>query len=85
MIDVDISVMQSGHVILPRTVLTARAGEITVLTGVSGSGKTSLLKALIGAVPERSEVIGEVSVESSEWRDVNPLELSSCELSLIHI
>lgn len=81
MIDVDISVMQSGHVILPRTVLTARAGEITVLTGVSGSGKTSLLKALIGAVPERSEVIGGVSVESSEWRDVNPLELSSCELA----
>lgn len=81
MIEVDISVMRSGHVILPRTVLTARAGEITVLTGVSGSGKTSLLKALIGAVPEKSEVNGAIFVEAAGKRKINPLELPATELA----
>ncbi|WP_246819595.1 MULTISPECIES: ABC transporter ATP-binding protein [Corynebacterium] len=81
MIDVDISVRQGRHVILPRTMLTARAGEVTVLTGESGSGKTSLLKALIGAVPEKSEVFGAISVESNECRVLNPLELSETELA----
>ncbi|MCQ9170795.1 ABC transporter ATP-binding protein [Corynebacterium amycolatum] len=61
--------------------LTARAGEVTVLTGESGSGKTSLLKALIGAVPEKSEVFGAISVESNECRVLNPLELSETELA----
>lgn len=64
MVDVDIAIRKGNRVILPRTVFTARTGTITVLTGVSGSGKTSLLKAMVGAMPEDVEVAGTVTVES---------------------
>ena len=43
-----------GSHILRDVSLEARAGEITVILGRNGVGKTTLLKSLMGVVPVRS-------------------------------
>jgi urea transport system ATP-binding protein len=47
-----------GSHILRDVSLTAKAGQITVLLGRNGVGKTTLLKALMGLVPVRAGHIG---------------------------
>ena len=42
-----------GSHILRDVSLTAKAGQVTVLLGRNGVGKTTLLKALMGLVPVR--------------------------------
>lgn len=37
--------------------LRARAGELTVITGPSGSGKSSLFEAIMGFLPSRGEIL----------------------------
>lgn len=93
MINADIAIHKGNHIIVPRTVFTAHSGTITVLTGASGSGKTSLLKAVIGAVPEGINVTGTVTVgaevsarsggddQSPLERGMNPLTLSVKDLA----
>ncbi|MEN9688584.1 MAG: hypothetical protein RI998_581, partial [Pseudomonadota bacterium] len=47
-----------GSHILRDVSLTAQAGQITVLLGRNGVGKTTLLKSLMGLVPIRQGHIG---------------------------
>jgi zinc transport system ATP-binding protein len=46
----NLSVRYGGNTILQRVDLDIEKGEIVTIVGPNGSGKTSLLKAIIGAV-----------------------------------
>jgi peptide/nickel transport system ATP-binding protein len=50
-----------GGPVLDGVTLTVAAGEIVAVVGESGAGKTMLLRALCGALPDRARVTGEVS------------------------
>ena len=47
----DITVCYGGRIVLRDVGLTVDGGEIVTIVGPNGSGKTSLFKAIIGAVP----------------------------------
>ncbi len=46
----DLSVSYGGQTVLSRVSLSVAEGEIVTIVGPNGSGKTSLLRAIIGAV-----------------------------------
>lgn len=60
-----------GSHILRDVGLEARAGEVTVLLGRNGVGKTSLLKSLMGVVPVRA---GRVMLEEADLTRLPPYE-----------
>jgi ABC-type sugar transport system ATPase subunit len=60
-----------GSHILRGVSLQARAGEITVVLGRNGVGKTTLLKALMGLVPVRS---GQIVFEGRPITQASPYE-----------
>jgi len=60
-----------GSHILRDISLTAKAGQITVLLGRNGVGKTSLLKSLMGLVPVRK---GHISFEGHTITNATPYE-----------
>jgi len=60
-----------GSHILRDVGFEARAGEVTVLLGRNGVGKTSLLKSLMGVVPVRS---GSVTLEGGDLARLPPYE-----------
>ncbi len=60
-----------GSHILRGVSLQARAGEITVVLGRNGVGKTTLLKALMGLVPVRS---GEILLDGVAITQASPYE-----------
>ena len=60
-----------GSHILRDISLTAKAGQITVLLGRNGVGKTTLLKALMGLVPVRQ---GHISFEGHTITNATPYE-----------
>jgi osmoprotectant transport system ATP-binding protein len=64
--------LEDGREILRRFSLTVQPGEVLVLLGRSGSGKTTALK-LVNRLLEASS--GELLVESRAVRDWNPIEL----------
>lgn len=54
----DLSVVYGSHTVLSGVSLSIQAGEIVTIVGPNGSGKTSLLRAMIGAVkPAEGSVI----------------------------
>jgi urea transport system ATP-binding protein len=61
----------SGSHILRGVSLQAKAGEITVVLGRNGVGKTTLLKSLMGLVPVRS---GEVRFQGQTITQATPYE-----------
>jgi urea transport system ATP-binding protein len=60
-----------GSHILRDVGFEARAGEVTVLLGRNGVGKTSLLKSLMGVVPVRA---GRVTLEEADLTRLPPYE-----------
>jgi iron complex transport system ATP-binding protein len=48
---VDLSVRLAGSIIVDRTSLDLKSGELTVLIGPNGAGKTTLMRALAGLLP----------------------------------
>jgi iron complex transport system ATP-binding protein len=48
---VDLSVRLAGSIIVDRTSLDLKRGELTVLVGPNGAGKTTLMRALAGLLP----------------------------------
>ena len=57
----DLSISYGGVTALKNVSLTISSGEIVTIVGPNGSGKTSLLKAIIGAV---TPVAGEIQIKS---------------------
>ena len=54
----DLSVSYGARTVLSRVSLHVAPGEIITIVGPNGSGKTSLLRAIIGAVkPSQGRVI----------------------------
>ncbi|GAA2149139.1 ABC transporter ATP-binding protein [Glycomyces algeriensis] len=60
------SVRLGDRTLLPAVDLTAAAGQLTVIAATSGGGKTTLLRALLGAVPQGATVSGTLSVVGSD-------------------
>ena len=57
----DLSISYGGVTALKNVSLTINSGEIVTIVGPNGSGKTSLLKAIIGAV---TPIAGEIQIKS---------------------
>ncbi len=53
----DLSVAYGAHTVLSGVSMTVDAGEIVTIVGPNGSGKTSLLRAIIGATPPKSGAV----------------------------
>jgi peptide/nickel transport system ATP-binding protein len=51
-----------GRTLLPATGFTAEAGQLTVIAAASGGGKTTLFRALLGAIPAGAETSGALTV-----------------------
>ena len=49
-----ISVKYGSHVVLRDVSITVKAGEIVTIVGPNGSGKTALVKTIIGAIEPSS-------------------------------
>ncbi|MEV6986464.1 ATP-binding cassette domain-containing protein [Sphaerisporangium sp. NPDC051017] len=54
--------LPDGTILLPRTSLTVRTGQIVALTGASGAGKTTLLRAALGHLPPAALPSGRIDV-----------------------
>lgn len=64
----------NGLSILDNLSFYAESGEVTTIVGVSGSGKSMLLKSIIGLLPDGAEATGIIS-----YKDRNLLALGSKE------
>ena len=60
----DFRPLRDGHPCLPGVDLEIRAGEILVLMGRSGVGKTTLLDAIRGDLPHQGQIIGRPTLHS---------------------
>ena len=69
----------SSH-ILRDVSLSARRGEVTVVLGRNGVGKTTLLKSLMGLVPIKS---GRMTVDGVEMSAANPYERAKLGLGYV--
>ena len=69
----------SSH-ILRDVSFSARRGEVTVVLGRNGVGKTTLLKSLMGLVPIKS---GRMTVDGVEMSDANPYERAKLGLGYV--
>jgi ABC-2 type transport system ATP-binding protein len=78
----DLTVAYHGRVAVAGVDLEVPAGTVTAVVGGDGAGKTSLLRAMVGAVPpERGRVrrpsstqIGYLSAGPGVWRDLTVAE-----------
>lgn len=65
--------------VLENVNLSFKSGEITVLTGTSGSGKSSLLKVINGVIPyfQPAELSGEITYQGKNLLDLDMSERSN--------
>lgn len=65
--------------VLENVNLSFKSGEITVLTGTSGSGKSSLLKVINGVIPyfQPAELSGEITYQGKDLLDLDMSERSN--------
>ncbi|XAH25369.1 urea ABC transporter ATP-binding subunit UrtE [Xylophilus sp. GW821-FHT01B05] len=69
-----------GSHILRDVSLTAKAGEVTVVLGRNGVGKTTLLKSLMGLVPIKS---GSIVFEGREIQRATPYERARAGIGFV--
>ena len=62
-----------------------RYGELTTLTAGSGSGKTSLVRAIAADLAQKGETVGILELEANNKRTALGLMSAAVGLSLIHI
>jgi len=81
MLDIeDIHQYYSGSHILRGISLTAKAGEVTVLLGRNGVGKTTLLKSLMGVVPVRS---GHIRMNGQDLTHAKPFDRARARMGYV--
>lgn len=76
----DVHQYYSGSHILRGLNLHAKAGEITVVLGRNGVGKTTLLKSLMGLVPIRS---GSIALNGRAVHKLTPYERARCGIGYV--
>ncbi len=77
---IDLSLSLHGRVLVPRFSATAAPGEVLVLMGDSGSGKSSLLAYLAGPLEPPLSASGSVIVEG---RDITQLPTEQRRIGLL--
>jgi urea transport system ATP-binding protein len=70
----------SGSHILRDVSLNAELGQVTVLLGRNGVGKTTLLKSLMGLVPIKS---GSVDLDGRDLTHAKPYERASAGMGYV--
>lgn len=76
----DVHQYYSGSHILRGVNLQAKAGEMTVVLGRNGVGKTTLLKSLMGLVPIRS---GNIILHGQAINKLTPYERARCGIGYV--
>ncbi|MEZ5817101.1 MAG: ABC transporter ATP-binding protein [Hyphomicrobiaceae bacterium] len=72
----DLVVGFGSHVVLDRLSLDVKAGEILGFVGASGSGKTVLMRTIIGLIPRRS---GRIEVQGRDLQTATEEERQTIE------
>ncbi len=79
MLKIEIFSLTYEESVLKNVNLSFKPGEITVLTGTSGSGKSSLLKVINGVIPyfQPAELSGEMTYQGKNLLDLDMTERSN--------
>ncbi|MGW5735198.1 MULTISPECIES: sugar ABC transporter ATP-binding protein [Streptomyces] len=78
--EVRLTVTRGGNDRLRGIGLTLRAGEITGIAGLAGSGRTSLVRALFGAAPFTA---GAMTVDGAPLRPTGPRQAIRARIALV--
>lgn len=76
----NLSVTFEGNKILKNINMTLNPGEVHVVTGLSGTGKSTLIKAINGIIPNinQADISGRICNNDVELMELNISERSNC-------